>query len=266
MHIIVCIKQVPDSQNVKVDPVTGTLIRSSVDSKMNPFDLFAIETAVRIKARTNARITAVSMGPNAALAVLEEALSMGVDEACLLSDRRFGGADVLATSYTIAAGIKHLNEPYDLIICGRQTTDGDTAQVGPSIAENLGIPHISWCSEIVEATDKEITVRQNLSESVLTLKMAYPCLITVEKDIFQPRLPSYLLKEKARSVKPKIVTYDDLRGVDPTRFGSSGSATQVEKIFEPDNAVEAESFTGSGKENAEKMLEVLKKHRFVEVE
>ncbi len=190
MKLLVCIKQVPATQQVEVDPETGVLKRDGVLSKINPYDLYALEAALTLRERLGGSITVLSMGPNQAEDALREALWMGADRGVLLSDRRFAGADVLATSYTLSQGIRALGG-FDLILMGRQTTDGDTAQVGPAVAQWLGIPHAALVSRIDEADASHLTVSQELARSVETVRMSYPCLITVEKDSFEPRLPSY---------------------------------------------------------------------------
>ena len=187
MEIVVCVKQVPGTSEVEVDPVTGVLKRDGVDSKMNPYDLFALETALRIKKENNATLKTITMGPPQAKKVISESFSMGVDEGAIVSDRKFGGADVLATAYTLAQGIKKIGNP-DLIICGKQTTDGDTAQVGPEIAEYLNIPHVTNVTKIIEVGEKSIVVETDLPTTLEVCEISYPCLLTVEKDIFQPRL------------------------------------------------------------------------------
>ena len=264
MHIFVCLKQVPDTQKVKVNPETGVLIRSGIESKMNPYDLYAIETALRIKEKTGSRITAVSMGPMSAMEVLKEAMAMGCDDGYILSDRKFGGADVLATSHTIAEGIRKIDPDFDLIICGRQTTDGDTAQVGPAVSENLSIPHISWCTELLDVNEKGLKVKQNLSHTILTAEMAFPCLITVEKDIYQPRLPSYKLQQQSKDREIGIITFADMPDQDESHYGLSGSATQVERIFEPEHHVETEKIAYDSETNAEKLYEKLVSMKYVE--
>ena len=165
MKIIVCIKQVPGSSEVQIDPVTGNLIRDGKNAKMNPYDLFNLETALRIREEKGGTIKAITMGPPQAKAVLNEALWMGADDAMLLTDRKFGGADVVATSYTLSQGIRRLGE-FDLIICGKQTTDGDTAQVGPEIAECLGIPHVAYVDRIIEIKDDSIVVGFTMDKTV----------------------------------------------------------------------------------------------------
>ena len=191
MNILVCIKQVPDSNKVEVDKVTGVLKRNGVESKMNPYDLYAIETALRIKEEVGGSVHVLTMGPGQAQSVIREAFAMGVDNGVLISDRKFGGADVLATSYTISQGIEKLGA-FDLIICGKQTTDGDTAQVGPEVSEWLNIPCLSNVSRLVELLDDGIVVEMDMISDIEIAKIMYPCLITVDKDIFMPRLPSYL--------------------------------------------------------------------------
>ena len=193
MKILVCIKQVPETNRVNVDPVTGVLIRDGVDSKMNPYDLYALETALKLREQKGGTITVISMGPPQAEAVIREAFAMGADAGILLSDRKFGGADVLATSYTLSQGIKRAGH-FDLILCGKQTTDGDTAQVGAEISEWLGIPSVSNVRSIVMAEQDSITVEMDMPRDVETVKVKFPCLLAVDKDIFQPRLPSYLKK------------------------------------------------------------------------
>ena len=208
MEILTCIKQVPGTTSVEVDETTGVLKRDGVDSKMNPYDLYALETALRIKEDKKANLKVLSMGPPQAKKVIEESFMMGADEGALISDRRFGGADVLATSYTISQGIKKMGK-VDLIICGKQTTDGDTAQVGPEVAE-LDMPNDLQVCEI-----------------------EYPCLITVEKDIFQPRLPSFKLKLNTKDREIPVYSLDDFEDKNENNYGLNGSPTQVVRIFPP---------------------------------
>ena len=182
MEILVCIKQVPGTTQVEVDPVTGVLKRDGVDSKMNPYDLFALETALRIKKEKGDTVKTITMGPPQASKVIRESFSMGVDYGAIISDRKFGGADVLATSYTISQGIKKISNP-DLIICGKQTTDGDTAQVGSEVAEFLNIPHVTNVTKVIDVKEKSIVVEIDLPTSLEVCEITYPCLLTVEKDI-----------------------------------------------------------------------------------
>ncbi|MBR5010633.1 MAG: electron transfer flavoprotein subunit beta/FixA family protein [Clostridia bacterium] len=259
MNIFVCVKQVPATNKVEVDKKTGVLKRSGVSSKLNPYDLYALETALRLKERCGAKVTVGTMGPPQAEAAIRETYMMGADEGYLFSDRRLGGADVLATSYTLSQAIRGLGD-FDLILCGRQTTDGDTAQVGPAIAEHLGIPHAAWVSRLEPAGDG-IDVEQQLQDVTETVHIPFPCLITVEKDIYVPRLPSL---KTARQVKDRPVTVlglDAFPDTDESHYGLSGSATQVERIFPPENNVTHEVW--SGDDCADKLLERLKERKFI---
>lgn len=259
MNIFVCIKQVPATNKVEVDEHTGVLKRSGVSGKLNPYDLYALETALRLKEAHGAHITVGTMGPPQAEAVVREAYMMGADEGYVFSDRRLGGADVLATSYTLSQAIRSTGD-YELILCGRQTTDGDTAQVGPAIAEHLGIPHAAWVSKLSLNRDG-VDAEQRLQDSVETVHIPFPCLITVEKDICVPRLPSL---KTAREVKDRPVRILDLSAFpdrDESHYGLSGSATQVERIFPPVTNVSRETWMGSG--SAEKLLAQLKDWKFI---
>ncbi len=256
MRIIVCVKQVPDTQKVQVDPVTGVLIRNGIDTKMNPYDLYALETALRIKEKTNAEIHVITMGPDAAKAVLYESMALGADDAWLMSDRRFAGADVLATSFTLAQGIKTIGE-FDLILCGKQTTDGDTAQVGPAIGEVLDIPHVSWVRKLIDVDNKGIIVQQEMMDSVADVRLNYPCLLTVEKGIFEPGLPSYIKMKDAKKKEIHCLNLDKCECKDTKRYGLSGSPTQVEKIFEPTYDLESVRLEGTTEDNAKALFEKL---------
>ncbi len=239
MNIIVCIKQVPGTNKVEVDPVTGVLKRSGVDSKMNPYDLYALETALQLRQNMGGTVKVITMGPPQAKAIIREAYSMGADEGYLLTDRKFAGADVLATSYTLAEGIRSLGD-YDLILCGKQTTDGDTAQVGPEMAEWLGIPSIANIVSIDEITEKDITVKMDIPTALQTAKIQFPCVISVEKDIFQPRLPSYIKKKESADRPITEITAADLADSDPKNFGLDGSPTKVQRIFPPESHTDHE--------------------------
>lgn len=189
MNVIVCIKQVPGTTEVKMNKETNTIIREGIKSIINPFDTFAIEEALRIKDKFNSKVTGLSMGIPDTSILLKEAMSLGVDEAYLLSDRAFAGADSLATAYTLSMGIKYIND-YDLIICGKQATDGDTAQVGPSLAGKLNIPYITYVSEIQELKDGYIKCKRLIENGYEIIESTLPALITVVEDINVPRLPS----------------------------------------------------------------------------
>ena len=196
MKILVCMKQVPAGTKVDIDPETGAMKRLSGETRTNPYDLFALEAALQLREKVGGSVTVLTMGPPQAEEMMRDAYTMGADDAVILSDRKFAGADVLATSYALSQGITAIGD-IDLIICGKQTTDGDTAQVGPAIAEHLGIPHAAWVSEIVGADSESIQVKQDLVSVSQTSKIPYPCLITVDKDMCVPRLPSYLLQKQS---------------------------------------------------------------------
>ncbi len=262
MRIIVCVKQVPGTTRVEMDPKTGVLKRDGTASKMNPYDLYALETALRLKEQLGGRIVVISMGPPQAEAVLREAYRMGADEGYLICDRKFAGSDVLATSFTLAQGIRKSGE-FDLVICGKQTTDGDTAQVGPELAEFLGIPHVAWVKAITEATAGKIVVEQDLADSCQVVEMDYPCLITVEKGIVQPRLPSYRLKLATADRPVQTIGFNDLEIQDQLKYGLDGSPTQVERIFPPEVNHAQVIWNGEPHELVDKFFKTLQAAKFV---
>lgn len=262
MNIVVCIKQVPASSDVKIDPVTGVLIRDGNNTKMNPYDLYAIETALRIKEQNGAIVKTVSMGPFPAKAVLEESLWMGCDDGLLISDRKFGGADVVATAYTLSQGIKKLGDA-DLIICGKQTTDGDTAQVGAEMAEYLDIPHVAYVEKVLEVKENSIIVRASMDKTVETFEVKLPCLITVDKGHVTPRLPSYKRGKEFKDVEIPVVTFANLMDQDETHYGLKGSPTQVERIFPPERNTDKVVLTGTMPEQVDQLVEILKNKKFV---
>jgi len=233
MEIVVCIKQVPDTTDVKVDPMTKTLMRDGVRSILNPFDAFAVEEALRVKERAGGRVTAVTMGPPQARAVLEEALAMGADEAVMLSHRAFAGSDTLATSYALSQAIKRIGR-FSLVVCGKQASDGDTAQVGPGIAVRLGIPQIMFVVKVREIGKSEIVVDRATEEGYETVAAPLPCLISVTKDANVPRFPSFSGKVRARRAHIPAWSADDI-GCDHERIGLDGSPTWVDRIFAPEH-------------------------------
>ncbi|MGD9605062.1 MAG: electron transfer flavoprotein subunit beta [Bacilli bacterium] len=257
MNIIVCIKQVPASSQVQINPVTGVLMRDSNNSKMNPYDLYALEAALRLKETNDATVTVITMGPPSSQTVLEEALWMGADDAYLITDRKFAGADVVATSYTISSGIKKAGT-FDLIICGKQTTDGDTAQVGPEIAECLHIPHMSYVDKIIDVKDQSILVGVSMDKTTEQWEIAFPCLITVDKGIYTPRLPSYKRSKELKEFKVKVLTFADFDDQDESHYGLKGSPTQVERMFPPQKNTDKEVWNGTNKQLAEQMFQKMK--------
>ena len=262
MEILVCIKQVPGTSKVEVDAVTGVLKRDGIDSKMNPYDLYALETALKIKEQEGGLIKVITMGPPQAKDIIREAYMMGADEGALVSDRKFAGSDVLATSYTLSQGVKKMGG-FDIILCGKQTTDGDTAQVGPEMAEYLGIPHIANVLKIIEIKDKSIIIEMDMANTVEVAEVQFPCLLTVEKDIFQPRLPSYRRKLVTKDREIKMITLKDFEDKDEKKYGLNGSPTKVERIFPPDVNNDREIWTGTGEQLSFKMATKLKELKFI---
>lgn len=231
MNIVVCIKQVPETTEVQFDEETGRLKREGVAAVINPFDEYAIEEALRLKEKHGGTVKVITMGPPWAADALRDAIAMGADEGWLATDRVFGGADTWATSLTLAKCIEKMG-PYDLIICGLKTTDGDTGQTGPEMAEHLDIPHVCYVSEIKELKDRKVTLRRNLDDGVETLEATLPLLLSVGKDINQPRLATLRGRLKAKKAEIKEITNKDL-SLDPKTIGLDGSYTRVVKIFEP---------------------------------
>lgn len=262
MNILVCIKQVPGTNKVEVDPITGVLKRDGVDSKMNPYDLYALETALRLKETYGGTVKVISMGPPQAKQIIMEAYAMGADEGILLSDRKFGGADVLATSYTLSQGVIQAGG-FDLILCGKQTTDGDTAQVGPEMAEYLNIPSVSNVKRLIEITDTSITVEMDMANTVEISRVQFPCLLTVEKDICQPRLPSYVKKMETKNREIRVISFNDLKDQDERKYGLNGSPTQVQRIFPPESNHHRELWKDTSDGLTEKLFSKIKELKFV---
>jgi len=240
MNIIVCIKQVPDTTDIKIDPTTNTLIREGVASILNPFDLYAIEEAIRIKEKYGGKITAISMGPPQVESALREAVSIGVDEIVLLTDRKFAGADTWATSLSLAEAIKKIGE-FDLIFFGQMAIDGDTAQVGPGVATHLQIPQICFVKKIEQIENNKIIVQRLMEDGYDRIEMTLPAALTVVKEINIPRLPSLRGKRNAKKAELKIWTANDL-GLNENDIGLNGSPTQVVKIFSPEIKKEGEKY------------------------
>lgn len=263
MRIAICIKQVPGTTAVEVDPVTGTLKRDGVESKLNPCDLYALETALRLKESCGAHLTTVTMGPPQAQSILKEAFMMGVDDAILVSDRKFGGSDVLSTSYTLSQALK-VSGPFDLVICGRQTTDGDTAQVGSELAELMGIPHAANVVAVACDSEKSITAAAIFPGSRMEFKMALPALIAVDESIAEPRLPSYKLKLATADREIKVLSLKDFPDSDESRYGQAGSPTRVVRVFPPEHNTTQERWEGSGKENALRLADFLEQGKFLQ--
>ncbi|MCI5765090.1 MAG: electron transfer flavoprotein subunit beta/FixA family protein [Clostridiales bacterium] len=265
-NILVCIKQVPDTTEIKIDPVKKTLIRDGVPSIVNPFDAYALELAARIKDKEpGTKITLISMGPPQAEAALKECLAVGGDKAYLVSGREFGGSDTLATSYILScavAKVRELEGDFDIIFCGKQAIDGDTAQVGPEMAEHLGLPQVTYA---VEATAEEnrLVVKKETEEGFELVGVQYPCLITVTKPSFDPRYPSIKSKLAANRAKITVLGAADLT-IDLTRAGLKGSPTKVKKTFTPPvktSGVKIQEETSE--EGAEKLFAMLSENNII---
>lgn len=256
MKILVCIKQVPGSNNAEVDPITGVLKRSGVPSKINPYDLYAIETALTLTEQFGGSVDTITMGPPQAKAVIVEAICMGVQGGTVLTDRKFAGADVLATAYTLAQGMRKCGQ-YDLIICGKQTTDGDTAQVGAEMAEYLGIPNVSNVLSVDDFHDGKLQLTVSLDETIVSMEITLPCLISVDADINTPRLPSYKIKKALTDEAVRFLTFADFDDQDEEHYGLSGSATQVERIFPPEKVSEKQNVTGDAEAQAKALFALL---------
>ncbi|MBU4483540.1 MAG: electron transfer flavoprotein subunit beta/FixA family protein [Actinobacteria bacterium] len=259
MKIVVCIKQVPGTTEIKIDPETNTLIREGIENIINPFDAYAIEEGVRIRERFNdgeVEVIALTMGPPQSREILKEAISVGVDSAILLSDRAFAGADTWATSTTLAKAINKI-EDCRLVILGKQTLDGDTGQVGPELAQRLNIPFIGYASSILEINRNKMKVKRLMEDRYETFEVNLPAAISVVKDINTPRVPSLRGKMKAKSAEIPVWDANQLEA-DEDEVGLSGSYTQVVKIFTPKIKHEIKMIEGSPGEQVEQLYKELK--------
>ena len=255
MRIIVLIKQVPDTTEIRIDPKTGTLIREGVESIINPDDRHAIELAVTLKEAYGGKSTVISMGPTQAIDAISEALGMGIDEGILLTDKNLAGADTWATSFTLGRAISRVKR-YDLIICGRQAIDGDTAQIGPQIAEFLNLPQLTYVRKVEEISEKRIVVHRALEDGYERMESPLPALITVIGEVNTPRYPRLDLLINACEQKARIKIWDaaDL-GVKVQDIGLSGSLTRVIKTFPPKTKREGEILKGSKEEVVNQLLD-----------
>ena len=256
MDIIVCIKQVPNTTEVRIDPETNTLIRQGVECIINPFDMYAIEEGIRLKEKHGGKVTVVTMGPPQAEMALREALSLGCDAAILVSDRYFAGSDTWATSYVLSQAIKKIGS-FDMVICGKQASDGDTAQVGPGTSTFLDIPQVTYVKKIEEIDGKKARVERMTEEGYEIIETPLPCLITVVKEINEPRLPSLKGKMKARKAEITKWTAEDLN-CDFDKIGLDGSPTRVVKIFTPPPRKGGVILKGEVDEIADKLASELK--------
>lgn len=261
MKIAVCIKQVPETGQARWDLKTNTMIREGTPSIVNPFDLYAIEEGLRIKEKLGGELIAVTMGPPQAQDALREVISMGADDAVLLSDRAFAGADTLATSRTLAAAIKKIGN-VDLAICGKQATDGDTAQVGPEMAYHLGVPFIAYVRKIEEIKDGYLRAERMMEFGYEVVESPLPAVLSVVKEINDPRLPSLKGKLKARKFEITGWSLEDL-DLDEGAVGLAGSPTQVIKVFTPPPRDKGEVLEGDVATLVEGLVSRLRKYKFI---
>ena len=234
MHAIVCMKQVPDTTEVKIDPERGTLIREGVPSIVNPFDTYAIEEALLLREKFGGKVTVITMGPPQAQEALKEAVAMGCDEAILISDRAFAGSDTWATSYTLAQTIRRIGN-FDIILCGKQAIDGDTGQVGPGVARQLNINQLTYVFKVQEIDPDAGTIRVErlVEEGREIVESRLPALLTVVKDINHPRYPTFKGIRRASRMEIPVWTVGELEGANRELFGLDGSPTRVVKVFNP---------------------------------
>lgn len=255
MEIIVCIKQVPDTAEIRVNPETNTLIREGVSSIINPYDLHALEAGLQARENVGGRVTVLTMGPPQAEIALRDALAMGADSAILLTDKAFAGADTWATAYTLAMAIK--KHGADIIICGKQAIDGDTAQVGPEIAEFLEIPHISYVRRIENVTADSVRVHRMMDDGYDIVEASLPVLLTVIRELNQPRLPSLKGKMAAKKAEIKKWAASNIEA-DTAKIGLRGSPTQVKRIFVPEVKSERKMLNGTVEQQAAELVNELR--------
>jgi electron transfer flavoprotein beta subunit len=261
LHIVACIKQVPDTKIIKMNPKTNTMDRSSAPAILNPYDAHAVEEAVRLKKRYGGTVSVLTMGPPPAVKAIKKCIEIGADEGYMITDRAFAGADTLATSYALTKALEKIGRinPIDLIICGKMTIDGDTGQVGPGIARRLDIPPLTNVKKITEVNKEEgyAIIHRKLEDGYEVIRSTMPCLLSVEKEIneipYSP-LPNML---KAARYKPVIWSVDDLEDVDRTLLGLKGSPTIVAKVWPPEKPKGGERIEGTAQEQAERILSIL---------
>jgi electron transfer flavoprotein beta subunit len=261
MNMIVLVKQVPDAAEVKINRETNTLIRDGVPSIINPFDRYAIEEALRLKEKHGGKVTVVTMGPPQAAEALREAVALGADDAVLISDRAFAGADTWATSYALAKGIKKIGD-FDLVLAGKQAIDGDTAQVGPETAEMLDVPFVAYIRKIESIGNGKMTVERMMDDGYDVVETSLPALITVVKEINEPRLPSLKGKMKAKSFSIRTMTAKEIEA-DENMIGLRGSPTKVVRIFPPAPRGNREILSGPLDQQIEQMTRKLKEQSLI---
>jgi electron transfer flavoprotein beta subunit len=256
MEFMVCIKQVPDSMTIDINPETGSLIRESAGAKINPYDLSAIEAALQVREKTGGNIHALTMGPKQARFAIREALALEIDNGWIVTDKSFAGSDVLATAYTLSQAILNITEP-DIIFCGKQSTDGDTAQVGPEIAELLGIPHASYVTEINHVDKDYIIVTCNMGTYKEVLRLSTPCLVCIEMEAYTPRISSLRNKISSQNKAINELSIGNLKDKDKDNYGYKGSPTKVRKIYVPKVKRESKIIDGDVDKIIDELIEKL---------
>lgn len=263
MQAIVCIKQVPETPNVGIDPRTNTLIREGIPSIINPFDMYAIEEALLMKDKFGGKVSVITMGPPQAIEALREALAMGADEALLLSDKGFAGSDTWATSYALSKAVEKIGA-YDLIFCGKQAIDGDTAQVGPGIARRLGIPQLTYVCKIreIDPDGKRIVVERLLEAGKEVVEAKLPALVTVVKDINQPRFRTLIGIRRATQAQIPVIKPSDIK-CEEDKIGLLGSATEVMRIFTPEPRTGGQVLEGEPEDVCDVLVQKLMEAKFL---
>ncbi|SEN64225.1 electron transfer flavoprotein beta subunit [Mesobacillus persicus] len=261
LHIVACIKQVPDTKIIKMNPKTNTMDRRTAPAILNPYDAHAVEEAVRLRERYGGTVSVVTMGPPPAVKAIKKCIEIGADEGYLITDRRFAGADTLATSYALTKAIEKISQmnPVDLVICGKMTIDGDTGQVGPGIARRLDIPPLTSVNKVVEVNREEgyAVVHRKLEDGFEVVRSSLPCLLSVEKTINEVPYSPFPNMLKAAQYQPHIWSVDDLEDVDIKQLGLKGSPTIVSKVWAPPKPEAGEILEGNPREQVEQLLSVL---------
>jgi electron transfer flavoprotein beta subunit len=261
LHIVVCVKQVPDTKIIKINPKTNTLDRRSAPAILNPYDAHAVQEAVKIKEKTGGTVSVLSMGPPQATAIIKKSIEIGADRGYLITDRAFAGADTLATSYALFKALERIgkDQPVDMVICGKHAIDGDTGQVGPGIARRLDIPPITNVIEVTEINEKEKTVllKRKLMDGYELIQSELPCLLTVEKDINEIEYSPMPNMIHAASYEPVIWAVSDLENVDRLQLGLKGSPTIVGKMFTPPRPEGGKKLEGSTDEKVKQLMDIL---------
>jgi electron transfer flavoprotein beta subunit len=265
MHIVVCVKQVPDTKIIKINPKTNTLDRRSAPAILNPYDAHAVQEAVKIREKTGGTISVLSMGPPQATAVIKKSVEIGADNGFLISDRAFAGADTLATSYALSKALEKINKehPVDMIICGKHAIDGDTGQVGPGIARRMDIPPITNVIEVSEVNQKEKTVliKRKLTKGYELIQSDLPCLLTIEKEINEIEYSPMPNMITAARYEPIIWAVSDFENVERSQLGLKGSPTIVGKMFTPPRPEGGKRLEGAADEQVKQLMEILMEKR-----